>query len=537
MRGSNLSKQLGAIFKEKFRFIVSQRTSVLGPASAQAFSTLERGTVKIRLHSFLSDVLFTGVTQALILGASLYLVGSVSRKMGLVALGEYLLLKRVSAWLLTGTQLGFGIALPREIARSVQDTERRARQYFAAAIVTVTPLLALLTSLAVVAAKPLSVLCFGTPNAPLVYSMAVLLVGSAVQSLAFGYYRGLQRMRQANLIQLGGSVVLPLMAFVLLGSARSTPLLIGVTGAGMLIVSLVWALPILIRVRDFVATYRQDVKTLLRYGIVRVPGDLADGALLALGPVLITHRTNMAEVSFLLLGTTCLTMTSLAFWPVVMMLLAKVSSLLGAGRMEDVRGYVQHLRSAVVQISCLVMTQALIFAPALVLWWLGPAYLPGVSTIRILMCAIPGLMYYYGLRSVLDAASPFAYNTRNLLIALTAFGLIAVPASIFAPGHLLLNLVAFAMTFSIYLLAIATNMSLQKLDLARSLPQWKPLWVVAIVAATSLAVQMLVRFQTTRILFVAIELANTTVLFLLLRRWRPEWIAFLNKMVLTKRAA
>ena len=55
-------------------------------------------------------------------------IALVGRWMSVALLGEFLLVKRVSAWLTSGSQLGLGIAVPREIAHdrgAVEDAPRR----------------------------------------------------------------------------------------------------------------------------------------------------------------------------------------------------------------------------------------------------------------------------------------------------------------------------------------------------------------------------------------------------------------------------
>ena len=489
---------------------------------------------KRRLHPFFSDVLLTGVTQGLILGANLFMVGLVSKWMGLAALGEYLLLKRVSAWLLSGSQLGLGVALPRQIAHSSEDHDVRARQYLAAAFASLLPLLAIVIAITALAAKPLARLCFGSENQDLVFALACLLGGSGLQAMLFGYFRGLQRMRSANLVQIGSLVAIPLIALLAVRSHHSTPLLVKVTGIGMAAVSVAWAVPILSRTRDLKRHLVGDARSLLTYGSARVPGDIADGALLALGPVLVAHYTTMDRVSYLLLGITCLSMTSLAFWPVVMMLLAKVSQMLGAGRLDDVTEYVRHLRSAVLQLSTLVMTQALIFVGPLVRWWLGPSYLPGIPVICTLILAIPGFMYYHGLRSVLDAASTVAYNTRNLVAGLVVFGVLSAAILAFAPRTWVLSGVATAMTATIYFLALATDRSIHAVGLARRAPELSSVAIVVLPAVVSLAAQWAFKFEITKPAFCMVQLINVALMLAWMRKSQPEWVNFVWRLALPR---
>jgi len=489
---------------------------------------------RFRLHPFFTDVFFTGITQGLILLASLLMVSLVSKWLGLAALGEYLLLKRVSSWLLTASQLGLGVALPREIALVCKDTEARARQYFTAAFALLVPLLAVIGALALLASKVVTQLCFGSSKQELVLALILFLIGSAFQTLVFAYYRGLQRMRLANIVQTLGLVAVPLLALAVSRSRHSTSLLMEATGIGMAAVSIAWGIPIIWRSTNLRSSFAPDARRLIGYGVVRVPGDIASGALLALGPVMVAHYTSMEQLSYLLLGITCLNMTGLAFWPVVMMLLAKVSKMVGEGRLEDVREYVQYLRSAVMQLSVLAMTQAFIFIRPLVLWWLGASYLPGVTVICIILLAIPGFMYYYTMRSVLDAASAKPYNTRNVLVALVAFCAVSITIVHTAPRVWVLPGVSAAMTISIYVLAMATERSLRVVKLVNGAPQISHLWIVALLAFVSLAAQLAFHFEITKAAFCAVLLINIVLSALLLRRSSPPWLVFVNRVALCR---
>jgi len=368
----------------------------------------------------------------------------------------------------------------------------------------------------------------------LVFALILFLVGSGLQTMIFAYYRGLQQMRWANCVQLGGLVAIPLLALVVTRQAHSTSQLMSVTGIGTALISIVWAFPILLKTREFRSHFVPDAKRLLSYGIVRVPGDIAAGALLTAGPILVAHYTSMGQLSYLLLGITCLSMTGLAFWPVVMMLLARVSKMLGAGRIEDVKQYVQHLRSAVFQLSALAMTQALIFISPLIKWWLGASYAPGLPVICILLMAIPGYMYYYAMRSVLDAASSKAYNTHNVLVALGTFFAIAFSVIRFAPREYVLLGVSAAMTFALYVLAIATDRSLRSVKLVDRAPELSPLWTVATLDCVSLAAQMIFRFEISKAAFCAVLVINLGLAAMLTRKWQPQWIVFVRNVALSR---
>jgi uncharacterized membrane protein YjjB (DUF3815 family) len=176
------------------------------------------------------------------------------------------------------------------------------------------------------------------------------------------------------------------------------------------------------------------------------------------------------------------------------------------------------------------MTQAFVFIRPLVLWWLGASYLAGVTVICIIMLAIPGFMYYYTMRSVLDAASAKPYNTRNVLIALAVFCAMSITLVHVAPREWVLPGVSAAMTISIYVLAAATERSLRAVKLVSKAPQMSHLWIVALLAGVSLAAQMASHFEITKAAFCAILLINIVLAVLLLRRSKPPWLTFVSRV-------
>jgi O-antigen/teichoic acid export membrane protein len=490
--------------------------------------------VGLRLHPFLFDVLTTGITQVATLGANLLLVGAVSKEMGLAVLGEYLLVKRISAWLLTASQLGLGVALPRQIAHTGEDVQRHARQYFLAGLTVILTLVAGVGLVAVLNAQRVARWCWGSDNRGLVYAMVLLLLGTAAQSMVFGYFRGLERVQRANLVGFGGTVIVPLLALAATHRSHSAPLLVGTTGAGLAVLALLWAVPMFAAARDFRRHIVSDARQLLAYGVARVPGEIAGGGLLALGPVVVSHYVSIADDAHLLLGITCLSMAGLAFAPVGMVLLARISRLLATGRHQDVDKFVGHLRSAAWQISVGVLLQGLIFARPLVLWWLGPSSLAGVPVIQMVMLSVPAYMYFLAMRSVLDAASPVAYNSRNVLITLAV--LVALLAAVvhFVPHQDIVLGVAAATTAAMCVLAFATHRTLRTLRLADRAPEFSPILVKGLLGLISLAAQFVFHFQISKPAFALVLLANAGLAFLFFRKSQPEWVGFVLRAAFTR---
>jgi len=486
--------------------------------------------VPLRLHPFLFDVLTTGLTQVASLAASFVLVGAVSKRMGVVALGEYLLVRRVSSWLFAASQLGLGIALPRQIAHTVHEVETRAAQYFLATFGVLLVFLTGMGTALALNAQPVAHWCFGSENRSLVYAMVLFIFGTAVQATVFGYFRGLERVQTANLVIFGGAVVVPLLALGMTYKSHSASVLIGATGLGLAVPSILWAIPKSAAAWRYCGHFVSDARELLSYGVARIPGEIAFGGLLAVGPMLVSHYADMAQNSYLLLGITCLTMASLAFAPVSMVLLARISRLLATGRQEDVKEYVGHMRSAVLQLSLVLVVQGLVFTQPLVLWWLGPSCVAGVPVIRVVMLAVPAYMYFLAFRSVVDAASKVAYNARNVVVTLAV--LVALLAAVigFAPRERIVIGVAAATTVAMCVLALATHRTLRDLKLAERSPQIGPMWIAGLLGLISLTAQWGFHFQISKPAFGVVVLFNLGLTFLFLRKSQPEWLGFVLRV-------
>src|SRR5579864_2486247 len=72
-----------------------------------------------RVNPLVRDLGLTSATQIASFLAAIIVTSLFGRLIGALALSEYLLLRRVWAWMIAGTQLGMPVALPRYIAHSM----------------------------------------------------------------------------------------------------------------------------------------------------------------------------------------------------------------------------------------------------------------------------------------------------------------------------------------------------------------------------------------------------------------------------------
>jgi O-antigen/teichoic acid export membrane protein len=216
---------------------------------------------------------------------------------------------------------------------------------------------------------------------------------------------------------------------------------------------------------------RSRAVDLLRFSIPRVPGSVADAALLAGIPVLASHFIPVSSVAYLLVGASLLSATTLSTEPLSLVFLSKITMMQADDRHEELGKFLAYLMSAIVDVSVYFAIQLLVFTQLFLQLWVGPGILNGVGTIRLIVIGIPFYLFYTGLRSAVDAGSVTAHNTRNLAVSLTAMAIMLFGSIKFLPQHKLLDAFAISLVLTLAVTALTTKLSLRRLYGVRT--QWR----------------------------------------------------------------
>lgn len=418
----------------------------------------DRAQTRRRVHPLLWDVGLTSVTEVMVLASGLLIVSLFGRLVGAVALGEYLLLRRVASWMQSGAQLGLGVALPRYVAQAIDRRQSDQLAYFLSATACLGAVAVGLSALLMLERGVFARLLFGDLQmANLILPLSLLLLGMAAHTSVYGYYRGHLYMGRANCLQMINLALLPICSVVMLFRARSVSLIVSVIGASMLIAAVLFALPLVKTLLQLdLPRLRPFLSDLLRYGLARVPGEFAGGALVALGPVIASHYLPISEVSRLLLGLSMLMAISVSVTPLGLVLLSKISMMTAQNRLDEVRARLEQLLAAVIELSVFVCLQVIVFADVLVRAWVGSDYLPGITIIQITLLSLPFYLYFVAIRSAIDAATVVAHNAHSGYIALAVFVGLTGLAVANAPRTILLESIAAALLIAYAVLAWRT---------------------------------------------------------------------------------
>ncbi len=361
------------------------------------------------------DSLLTTLTEGLsMLGMILTyrLAAQVSKQ----DLDIYVIVRRTVSFVFPIILMGAMVGLTRYVAMSRGPEQKRG--YLRGAFAWVLPLSVLTMLLSVLLAKPLAWAIYGTEDsAPLVPPLALMAVGITLHGVAYGFLRGKPATITANFVQLMVLAIIPCGAFMLWSDMATV---LWATGIGWVAVPLLSIAPSLAAATGD-GKRRQERSELLRYGLPRVPGDVALGALLTI-PGYVALRTHGLDVSGEVgFGATLLNLAAAVFSPVALLLLPAAAGRLASGDHLRLEKQIARMTRLVFIVSVALTIGFELLSRPLLLAYLGPtgeAYLPMA---RIIFIGALPFAFFNGMRSVLDA---YFHTPRNGLNLLAAFGIL-----------------------------------------------------------------------------------------------------------------
>jgi O-antigen/teichoic acid export membrane protein len=382
------------------------------------------------------DGLLTYLTEGLAL-LGMVLTYRLAAMQGKEDLDLYVITRRTISFLFPVILLGAMVGITRFAAMST--APEMARRYLKGALSYVLPLGLGLWGATALFARPLSWTIFGThEQAPLMAPVGLMTLGIALHGVAYGYLRGRGASVVANALQLTVLALAPCGAFLLYTDMSAV---LWFTGAA-------WAISALLSVwrgmfGETPGGSRRQGAELLRYGLPRVPGDVALGALLTIpGYVALrTHGLDLSgEVGF---GATLLNIAAAVFSPVALLLLPSASAQLAAGDHAGLADRVRQMSRIILLASFALMAGFEVLATPVLAIYLGPTGEQYVPMARLIFLGALPFAYFNGMRSVLDAYFRTPRNGVNLskaflLLLLGSLFHLFVPTPWFTMGIVLL---------------------------------------------------------------------------------------------------
>ena len=380
-------------------------------------------------RQFRLDLAVTFGTEFLILGASLLVLRLATQRWGPAGFGEYVLARRTLGWVQLPVLCGLHLALARYVSMAVAEADRdRQASYLAGGALI---LLASLTLMAVVllgAPGQLAFLMLGTSDAaPTIRWLILPIAGQVLHAAVYGALRGQRMMRSANGLQAFNLGVVPIAVLLLPGITVPRFLAtLGLVWIGVCLCAVAGLLVVAPRVQADPAALRRAVRELLRYGIPRVPGEVALGALFTLPVIFAAHLSGTVEAGRISLGLSLVQLTGALFAPLGPVLLPTISAQVALAQMAAVRHTVTRMAVGGVLLAAGAVSVLELLCGWLFRVFFGAEYVAAVPLVRLILVAAVPYGVYVLLRSVLDAVHYQPMNSRNLVYAICAFLAVAV---------------------------------------------------------------------------------------------------------------
>jgi len=356
--------------------------------------------------SFKSDFLVTFLNGLIVIGGVFILNGLIARIHGLELLGEFLLIKRTLSAVVGILLIGMNVGLPNYLSRNFQRPFGDIS--FILFIIVTIPLTVILI---------VSILWFDITGfySEHFWIYIIFSLGISAQFITYALYRGYMNMIGANILQLLGTAIIPIIVFTFV-----IDLYEGLSWIGSCIL-IVMIFAFIIRnngINIHEINFHQS-KKVIKYGLERIPSFVAQFILLAGIPLVLAQSVNFESVAYFNSSLSLVRLSLIIVNPIGMVLLPRISNKIASGAMDDVANFLNIFLKAGIVFSVIGTAYCYINA-----FWLGEVSDGGITILRLTILALPFYTFSGLTRSPIDAVSEKGYN--SLIYGLAAVVLITI---------------------------------------------------------------------------------------------------------------
>jgi O-antigen/teichoic acid export membrane protein/O-antigen ligase len=354
----------------------------------------------------------TFLAEGVVIGGYLLAFRLIAAYSGTQGFGEYSLSRRTLSLLMPLAILGADLGVARYVAYAEEEKSGKSSSYAAASLVVLAAGVAAVSIVLLAASTFWSQFFFGSARyAGLVFTLPLLLAGSGLHSVAYGYLRGLHRIQAANVLIAVNMGLLPLLAILLFHG--SVEWILYAMAIGWMVASAL----VLARLPLRFAGIKDRLRELTRFGVPRMPGDVFSLLLFAMPGIVVAQGADIRVAGIVAFGVAAVSMIGSGLTPVSFLLLPAAARLLAAGKVRQLRTEVVEVVGLTLAGTLIVVVVLEVFAGPLVYFYLGPSFSGGVDILRLTLFGAFPWAAYVTLRSVIDAQHVRPINARNLAIS------------------------------------------------------------------------------------------------------------------------
>jgi len=365
------------------------------------------------------DFILTFLTQIIVLISGLLVFKLAMTQFGDIGFSEFSIVKRNLAYLYTLILLGLGVTVPRYIARELGTKSGNEHHVFLSALSIMTFSLLITGIILFFFQNKISFLLFGDQSyTKFLFPIFVSIVGLSLHSMIYSYYRGNMMFNHSNFLQMINMGVVPLSVFLF---AKNIEEVFLYTGLIVSVISLAVLIKVFLSQSFEFNKIKNFIPKLLKYGIQRLPADFGLASLIALPAIFSAHTEGLVVAGYVAFSISLLSLSGQAVAPIGLIMLPKISHLLGEKNFIMIQYYVKKLFifSIAVSITGTVVYQ--LFVKEMLQLYLGKIELDLITISKNIMWGALFYPFYVTMRSVVDAYYVRAYNTLSILVSLVVF--------------------------------------------------------------------------------------------------------------------
>jgi len=359
--------------------------------------------------SFRADLFVTLLNGIIVIGGVFILNGLIARIHGLEVLGEFLLVKRTLTAVVGILLIGMNVGLPNYLSRNFE------RSYGDNAIIIFIVITIPLTLLLIAGILWLNISGFYSDY---FWLYIIFTLGICSQFITYGLYRGYMNMIGANIVQLLGTAIIPIVVFMNVKNIYEGLLWIG----SIILIIMVFAFIIRNKGLKILEVTFSKIKKIIRFGLERIPSFISQFVLLAGIPIYLAQTVNFESVAYFNSSLSLVRLSLIIVSPIGMVLLPRISNKIASGANEDLPNILRIIFKAGIVFSVIVTVFCYINAPFILEFWLGEVSKTGITILRIAILALPCYTFSGLARSPIDAVSERGYN--SLIYGLAAVSMI-----------------------------------------------------------------------------------------------------------------
>ena len=344
------------------------------------------------------DMIVTLINGVIVIGGIFILNGLIARLHGLEVLGEFLLVKRTISSSMGILLIGLNVALPNYLSRNF-DKSYADNSYVLFIIFTLP-----LTILSIIAIMFFDIKGF---NQNYFWYYVIFSLGLSSQFMTYAIFRGYMNMIGANIFQLIGTAVVPIIVFIYVSTLHDSLFWIGSITIFVMISSFLY--------RNqgfrFKNINTDKIKRLFLYGFERIPSFVSQFILLAGVPIFIAQKVDFDSVAYFNSSLSLVRLALIIVNPIGLVLLPRISNKVASGSLKEINKKLFILLKAGVFFSIIASIYCYVNAPIIFKYWLDSESYRGVRILQLTILALPFYTLAGLTRSPIDAISERGYNS------------------------------------------------------------------------------------------------------------------------------